>query len=109
VRNFVESKSPAAVNAITKISSEMRNTEMAILDIDKAKGEVMALKDVEWIIDRICTVLKTEIRSMPYKVAEKTCAELGFNDPARLAAILLIEIDDALRHLSKLRGFINAR
>lgn len=75
----------------------LRKLEVSCIDVDKHLKNVIEVSVAERFINNILVKVKTDIRALPYSVADRLSE---MNDPSIIADFLREKIDDALRHAS---------
>lgn len=76
----------------------LRKLEISCIAVDREFGNVMEVSEAQRIVGQLLTQVKTSLRSIPAKVADRLAAEA---DPKKVNALLALEIDDSLRNLSE--------
>ena len=89
----------AATNIMIKVSELARKYELNCLDVDERLKNVILISEVHRLIGSILTKIKTDLRNLPYALAEKIAAVTD-SDPQTIVDILKPSINDALRHAS---------
>lgn len=101
VKKKMDEDNFAQTAVLVKNSQELgellRKLEVSCIEVDKHLKNVIEVSIAEKFINNILIKVKTDIRALPYSVADRL-AEM--NDPSVIADFLREKIDDALRHAS---------
>ncbi len=88
-------------NNIKNLSAELRQLELAKIEVDEKLKQVIPLAEAKRFIASIAINLKTDLQALPFALADTLSAKLGTKNNSEVLDILKKSIDDALRHLSK--------
>ena len=94
-------------NTFSKLAEQFKRYEEGCIELDRILGTVMRTEDVDRAIGRAASILKSELRGLPYAVADRLAS---MQDAKEIAEFLIKEVDDALvRCSAKLKeGLDNA-
>ena len=69
------------------------------LELERAKGQLIEIKDVESTLSHVLTTVRSRIVAIPARVAAQVS---GMSEPKAIAALLTNVFDEALNELAKL-------
>ena len=87
-------------NNIAKLTNQLHHLETVCMDVDERLGKIVPVADVKLWIGQMFTRIKTDLRAMPYAVAEEVAAVCNYDNPKEIAEVIKAKVDDSLRHLA---------
>jgi hypothetical protein len=85
----------------SKLTTELRQLEMSCIEVDKALKKIVMINEAQKWLGIIFTKVKTDLRSLPFAVADEIASLVVTDKKAEIAAIIKRKVDDGLRHLNR--------